>query len=141
MFVLSAVTLGALAFSPNPWAESRGLTESRGLFTETHVIRLEANRFVPRETKVGVGDTVRFVNGQGGPHNVEFIADSMPVPARAILDSAMTGLKIRTLSGPLLIFPEQEYKVVMPPIPNGRYAFLCVPHAANMQGAVVVERR
>ena len=106
-----------------------------------HVIRLESNRFVPRETKVAVGDTVRFVNGQGGPHNVEFIADSMPVPARAVLDSAMTGLKIRTLSGPLLIFPDQEYRIVMPAIPDGRYAFLCVPHAANMQGAIIVERR
>ena len=138
MFLLGAATLGALAFGPKPRAESRGLSAEAE--ARTHVIRLESNRFVPRETTVGVGDTVRFVNGQGGPHNVEFIADSMPVPARAVLDSAMTGLKIRTLSGPLLIFPEQEYKVVMPPIPSGRYAFLCVPHAANMQGAIVVDR-
>jgi plastocyanin len=136
-FILGAAALAAAGFSRGLTAESRGLSAE----ADTHVIRLESNRFVPREKTVAVGDTVRFVNGQGGPHNVEFVADSMPVPARAILDSAMTGLKIRTLSGPLLIFPEQEYKVVMPAIPDGRYAFLCVPHAANMQGAIIVEHR
>lgn len=130
-----SIALIALAANAQPGAESRALKAGRRALVS---IRLESNRFVPRETQVSVGDTLRFVNGQGGPHNVEFIADSMPVSARATLDSAMTGLKIRTLSGPLLIFPEQEYRVVVPAVPEGRYAYLCVPHAASMQGAIIV---
>ena len=104
----------------------------------THVVRLQANRFQPAETRAAPGDTVRFVNGQGGPHNVEFIGDSMTQAARRSIDAAMPAPKIRTLSSGLLIVPDETYSVVVPDLPAGRYAFLCVPHAAAMRGALVV---
>lgn len=107
----------------------------------THVVHMEANRFVPAESRVSPGDTVRFVNGEGGPHNVEFAADSIPAATtRAALDRAMPGDKLGALSGPLLIDPDETYMVVVPRIPEGRYAFVCLPHQAFMRGALVVGR-
>jgi len=107
----------------------------------THLVRLESNRFQPAVTRAVAGDTVRFVNGQGGPHNVEFIADSIAEAQRKTIAGAMTGAKIGRLSSPLLILTEEEYRIVVPAMPEGRYAFLCSPHAASMQGALVVGRR
>jgi plastocyanin len=108
--------------------------------SQSHVVRLESNRFVPAETRVAGGDTVRFVNGEGGPHNVEFISDSIPEQQRRLIDGAMTG-KIRALSSPMLILRSEEYRLVIPALPAGRYAFLCSPHAANMHGALVISQR
>ena len=106
----------------------------------SHIVRLESNRFVPAETRVTGGDTVRFVNGEGGPHNVEFISDSIPEKQRRLIDAAMTG-KIRVLSSPMLILRSEEYRLVIPALPPGRYAFLCSPHAASMHGALVINQR
>lgn len=104
-----------------------------------HVVRLTGNRFEPALVRAAPGDTVRFVNGQGGPHNVEFIADSTTVAARRILSGALTG-RIAPLSGPMLIVADEVYDVVVPDLPNGRYPFLCSPHWANMRGALIVAR-
>ncbi|HYC52135.1 MAG TPA: plastocyanin/azurin family copper-binding protein [Gemmatimonadaceae bacterium] len=103
-----------------------------------HVVRLQSNRFVPAETRVAAGDTIRFINGQGGPHNVEFISDSISASARKIIDSAMPAPKIRELSSGMLILTNEAYSMVMPALPAGRYSFLCSPHAASMRGALIV---
>lgn len=105
------------------------------------MVRLQSNRFVPAETSVAGGDTVRFVNAQGGPHNVEFIADSITASAQTTISAAMTGAKIGRLSSPLLILDGEEYRFVVPALPAGRYAFLCSPHAASMHGALVITGR
>ena len=108
--------------------------------SHVHVVRLESNRFVPAVTRAVGGDTLRFVNGEGGPHNVEFISDSIPAAPRRLIDAAMPG-KIRALSSPMLILRGEEYRLVIPALPAGRYAFLCSPHAANMHGALVTTER
>ena len=104
----------------------------------THVVQLTGNRFAPAETRARVGDTVRFVNGIGGPHNVQFVAESIAGPARVTLARAMGGAKIGPLSSPLLLDPEERYVIVVPAVREGRYAFECLPHAATMRGALVV---
>lgn len=103
----------------------------------THVVRLEANRFVPADTRVSAGDTVRFINGQGGPHNVQFMAESIPATAQALLNDAMTR-RILSLTSPMFIVPDEVYTLVVPALTPGRYAFLCSPHWANMRGSLTV---
>ncbi len=104
----------------------------------THTVRLTGNEFVPRQTIARAGDTLRFVNGNGGPHNVQFVTDSIAAAARRLLDRAM-GDKIAPLSGPLLLDPDETYIFVVPAIAPGRYPFFCLPHQAAMRGALIVE--
>jgi plastocyanin len=104
-----------------------------------HVVRLSNNRFEPAEVRVAVGDTVRFVNGAGGPHNVQFMPESTTVAAREILDRAMKD-RIAPLTSPMFIVSDEKYEFVVPQLPAGRYPFLCSPHWANMRGAMVVTR-
>src|ERR1700741_4608701 len=92
-----------------------------------HVVRLANNRFEPALVSAAPGDTVRFVNGQGGPHNVQFMPESTTVAAQQLLNRAM-GARIPPLSGPMLILTDEVYDVVVPELPNGRYPFLCSPH-------------
>jgi plastocyanin len=105
-------------------------------------IRMDGNRFTPSEFKASPGDTLLFSNGNGGPHNVEFLADSMAAPSRKLFEKAMSGgkYKLGPTSSPLVIDANEVYKVVVPDVPAGRYAFICVPHQAQMRGALVVER-
>jgi plastocyanin len=107
---------------------------------QTHVIRLTGNRFEPAATRAIAGDTLRFVNGNGGPHNVQFEADSIAGPARKLLESSMSGAKIGPMSSPLLIIQDEEYRFVVPPVDEGRYPFVCLPHYANMRGSLLVLR-
>ena len=104
----------------------------------THVVKLEGNAFVPAVTTAAPGDTIRFVNGNGGPHNVMFVADSIAKDARKAIDAAMPKPKIGEMSSHLLLDPGEAYTVVVPKLGAGRYAFMCLPHQANMRGALVV---
>ena len=105
-----------------------------------HVIQLRSNRFMPAEVRARPGDTLRFVNGEGGPHNVEFISDSLTSAARHLLIAAMGKDTVRALGGPWLILADETYQIVVPNLPAGRYPWLCSPHFANMRGALIVER-
>ena len=102
-----------------------------------HVVQLTGNRFVPSEVRAAPGDTIRFVNGLGGPHNVQFMAESISVPARAVLNDAMKD-RILALTSPMFLTEGESYTLVVPKLAKGRYPFLCSPHWANMRGALVV---
>ena len=107
---------------------------------QTRVVRLEGNEFRPRQVQAHPGDSVRFVNGNGGPHNIAFAADSISPTALALLTAAMKGEKIGPVSSPLLLDPAESYAFVVPALPAGRYPILCVPHMANMRGELRVSR-
>jgi plastocyanin len=104
----------------------------------THTVHLDGNAFIPAETRAAPGDTVRFVNGNGGPHNVMFVADSIAKDARTAIDVAMPTPKIGEMSSHLLLDPAESYTIVVPKLNAGRYAFVCLPHQANMRGALIV---
>ena len=97
------------------------------------------SRFVPGETSARAGDTLRFINQTGGPHNIQFFVDSIPESARALLEAAMPGEKIGPLSSPLLLDEHARYDIAVPALPPGRYPFVCLPHfASRMLGAIIV---
>lgn len=99
---------------------------------------MQGNEFRPSMVQARAGDTVRFVNGNGGPHNIAFAPDSIAPEARALLEKAMKGEKLGAVSSPLLWDPSEAYAFVVPALPPGRYPILCVPHMMNMRGSVIV---
>lgn len=126
--VVAAIALGAISAT------------SQSFQPTTLVVRLRSNRFVPADIRVRPGDTVRFVNGEGGPHNVEFEKDSISPIARAHLQRAMGKDTIRALASTFLILPDETLTLVVPDLPAGRYPLLCGPHYGNMRGSLIVER-
>lgn len=129
----AGVTVGTLLSAPL-------LSVPGSLSGAVHEIRLSANRFVPTQTIARAGDTVRFINGAGGPHNIQFVVDSLPgSAARDLLERAMPGEKIGPLSSPLLLDGNETYQFEIPRLPSGRYPYVCLPHAAGgMRGAIVI---
>ena len=129
LLVLSAAAVALMAAASRRPAAPR-LIESR----------MADGRFVPALITAHPGDTVRFKNGAGGPHNVQFFSDSIPAASQALLDAAMPEEKIGPLSSHLLLEEDEVYQFVVPALPPGRYPFVCLPHfAMGMKGALVVE--
>jgi plastocyanin len=96
-------------------------------------------RFVPATVTIKAGDTVRWTNVSGGPHNVTFWSDSIPKSAAARLQANMTQ-PMSPLSGPLLAAPNATYSVSFAGLSAGRYSYYCMPHLAlGMKATVVVE--
>ena len=94
--------------------------------------------FVPNTLSIKVGDVVRFHNVSGGPHNVQFWADSIPAGAAAVLNAAMTD-RTESLAGPLLVEPTATYTISFVGAPAGTYTFHCLPHLAmGMAGTITV---
>ena len=103
-----------------------------------HEIRM-TSRFVPGRIVARAGDTLRFINQTGGPHNIQFFADSIAEEARVLLERAMPGAKIAPLSSPLLITENTAYEIAVPALPPGRYPFVCLPHfGSRMLGTLEV---
>ena len=108
-------------------------------------IQLDNNRFSPSVMTARAGDTLAFVNGRGGPHNVQFADDSLSDDAHRLIDAAMPERKKQPwsreipLAGPLLVLNGDTYRIVVPALPPGRYRFFCTPHlAGGMRGELVV---
>jgi plastocyanin len=106
---------------------------------KTVVVRLEGNAFRPNVIHVRAGDTLRFVNGNGGPHNVKFVDDSIAAPAKTLIEKAMGGEKIGPMSSPLLLDPGEPYAFVVPALTPGKYPLYCLPHVAQMRASLIVD--
>jgi plastocyanin len=124
-----------------------GLTIGAGLMSaaDRKDVRLENNRFLPSIITARAGDTLAFMNGRGGPHNVQFADDSLSDDAHRLIDAAMPDRpgtawsRDVPLAGPLLVLPGDAYRVVVPALPPGRYRFFCTPHlSGGMRGELVV---
>ena len=105
-----------------------------------HEVRM-TGRFLPAETRARAGDTVRFINQSGGPHNIQFFADSISEAARKLLEGAMRGGedKIGPVSSPMLVLEDETYEIAVPALEPGRYPFVCLPHhGSRMLGVLVV---
>jgi plastocyanin len=93
-------------------------------------------RFTPATITIKRGDTVRWTNTSGGPHNVTFWTDSIPAGAQAPLTASMPG-QTAPLAGPLLLTPNQTYTISFANAPAGTYKYYCTPHLALGMKAVV----
>jgi plastocyanin len=83
--------------------------------------------FEPNSVTVPAGGTIRFINVQGGPHNITFWADSVPAGAAAALNANMKNT-VDNLSGPFLTQPNETYDVSFANAPKGTYKGYCTPH-------------
>lgn len=120
------------------------LTGTRAV--ERRDIRLENNRYSPAIVIARAGDTLVFVNGRGGPHNVQFADDSLTDAQHRLIDAAMperprvAWSRDVPLAGPLLVLDGDAYRITVPALPPGRYRFFCTPHyAGGMKGELVIQ--
>jgi plastocyanin len=111
-----------------------------------HIVRLEVDaarevyRFVPARVTARPGDVLRFRVSSGSPHNITFEGDRLPPGARDALNSAMPA-RTGDLSSPVMDRAGAEYRMVVPPLPPGRYPFFCTPHRVyDMRGELIVVR-
>ena len=94
--------------------------------------------YAPAELTIKVGDKIVYHNVSGGPHNVQFWADSIPAGAAEPLGAGMPD-QMSPLAGPLVVDPNATYTVTFNNTPAGEYKFYCLPHTANkMMGKVTV---
>ena len=110
----------------------------------THEITMEADgkggeyRFVPARVTAKPGDVLVFRTVTGAPHSVVFEAGGISGPAHDALNAAMPR-RSADLSSPLLTRNGAEYRITVPALPKGSYAFFCLPHRAyDMRGELVI---
>jgi plastocyanin len=95
-------------------------------------------KFSPASLTIKAGDMVRFTDVSGGPHNVQFYADSIPAGAAAALDAGMPD-KMGSLMGPM-VETGGAYSISFAGAPVGDYRFFCLPHQAmGMKGMITVQ--
>ncbi|MFN0181981.1 MAG: plastocyanin/azurin family copper-binding protein [Gemmatimonadales bacterium] len=107
-----------------------------------HTVTMEFDgtnyKFVPNDLTIKAGDQVLFKSVSGGPHNVQFFADSMPAASIPTLVAAMTaaGDKLDSLSGPLKMDGE-DYSLSFAGVVAGVYKLTCTPHQAMAMNMVI----
>ena len=93
----------------------------------------------PVQLTIKVGDTVRWINISGMPHNVAFYQDKIPAGAADVLNTTMPN-KMGPLSGPLLTDSLAVYQVSFAGAPAGRYDYYCLPHEAlGMKATLTIQ--
>jgi plastocyanin len=115
---------------------------TRAVAQEVHEIRMVAEgkrefRFAPASVTARRGDVLLFRAVSGAPHSVVFEGKGLPPEVVEKLNGALPR-RAGELSSPLLT-EGSEYRVVVPPVPNGTYRFYCLPHRAyDMRGELTV---
>lgn len=109
----------------------------------THEVQMvldgAAYKYVPEALTIKAGDKVVFKNVSGGPHNVQFVADSIPAGAAAILDAGMAN-RMGPVAGELIAEIGATYEVSFAGAPVGTYPYFCLPHQAlGMKGVITVQ--
>ena len=99
-------------------------------------------RFEPAALTIRVGDTVRWINVSGFPHNVAFYADRIPAGAADPLAALMPAEgKLGPLNGRLMTQPNDTYEITFVGVPTGEYDYFCVPHEAlGMVASLSIEQ-
>ena len=113
---------------------------------QQHEIRMEEDqkrgeyRFQPATITARPGDLLVFQAVSGAPHSVVFEARGLSRQAHEALNAAMPR-RSGDLSSPLLTRNGAEYRMTVPALPAGSYAFFCLPHRAyESRGALVLAR-
>lgn len=113
---------------------------------KVHEIRLEANpekeifRFSPAQVSARPGDVLLFRAVSGTPHSIVFESGGLSGPAHEALNGALSR-RSGDLSSPLLTLNGAEYRMVVPVLAPGKYAFFCLPHRAyDMRGELKITK-
>ena len=104
-------------------------------------MELRDGRYIydPLQLTIKVGDTVRWINLSGGPHNVAFYQDKIPAGAADLLNTAMAN-RLGPLSGPLLTDSLAAYQISFAGAPAGTYDYYCLPHEAlGMKASLTIQ--
>lgn len=93
----------------------------------------------PVQLTIKVGDSVKWTNVSGGPHNVAFYQDKIPAGAADALNTAMPN-RMGPLSGPLLTDSLAVYQISFVGAPAGTYGYYCLPHEAlGMKATLTIQ--
>ncbi len=124
-------------------AASTALGEKTGVVHEVQMVgSVEVGfRYEPSELTIKVGDTVRWVNGSGFPHNVSFYADSIPDAASVVIDAVMPAEgKLGPMIGRIVSEEGDSFEMDFLSAPTGTYHFFSIPQEAiGMVGTLNVE--
>ena len=86
-------------------------------------------RYVPDELTIKVGETVRWINVNGFPHNVAFYEDKIPEGSASTLATLIPAEgKLAPLSSQLFLQPDQQIEITFVGVPTGDYGYYCTPH-------------
>jgi plastocyanin len=108
-----------------------------------HEVQMELKdnkyQFDPATLTIKVGDTVKWINASGGPHNVSFYQDKIPAGAADVLNAAMPN-RMGPLSGPLVTDSLAVYQISFANAPAGTYNYYCIPHEAlGMKATLIIQ--
>ncbi len=112
-----------------------------GTVHEVQMVLTDAGeyKYGPDELTIKVGDTVRWINASGGPHNVQFKPGTVPEGAQAVLNAAMAN-RIGEMNGQLMMAPNAVYEIDFTGAPAGEYPYVCTPHELlGMVAALTIE--
>merc|ERR1712129_266929 len=92
-----------------------------GFAAETKTVKMGSDSgqlvFVPDEVKICKGDSITWVNNKGGPHNVVFVEDAIPMGDQLGDEGDVYTKKFDT---------------------PGSYEYYCEPHAGGGMKAVLI---
>ena len=99
-------------------------------------------RFEPADLTIKVGDTVRWINGSGFPHNVAFYADRIPRGAMGVIESVMPAEgKLGSMIGRIVSELGDVFEMDFVNAPLGEYHYFCVvQEAIGMVGTLIIEQ-
>ncbi len=124
-------------------AASTSLGEKTGVVHEIQMVgSVEIGfRFEPSALTIKAGDTVRWVNGSGFPHNVAFYADRIPDGASVIVDAVMPAEgKLGPMNGRIVSEAGDSFEMDFVSAPTGTYHYFSVPQEAmGMLATLTVE--
>lgn len=128
----------AAAPATNPTGTTSAMAPITG---KTHEVRMvgdgQSYRFEPANITIKQGDGVRWIMVSGAPHNVAF--QNVQGAAKPQLMANMPN-QMKELTSPMMMNANENYTVSFANVPQGKYNYVCEPHAAmNMTGAVTVE--
>jgi plastocyanin len=127
-----------------PAAAPQAAGEAQPAATGTvHEVRMELRNgnyiYDPANLTIKVGDTVRWINISGFPHNVSFYENQIPPGAAEFLKRAMPN-QMSPLNGPLFTDSLATYEINFAGAPTGTYGYYCIPHEAlGMKGTLTVQ--
>lgn len=100
-------------------------------------------RFEPVNLTIKAGDTVRWINGSGFPHNVAFYADRIPQGAAGVIESMMPADgKLGPMNGRIVSELGDAFEMGFVNAPSGTYHYFCVvQEAMGMVGTLTIEQQ